>query len=1139
MSPCAKYEKEIKKLQKEIARLSKIEPEINTDSKLHMKSEILKSSENKKFMDFHITPNKDNEREVQKFLKFCRSTVHQNIMSFLNCLNTSSLKFSITLGLQYFKMKHDEIKVTDIYHYSCKNKIVLNKNEIQKTILSANQDVSNQIENKNNNEGSGFGIYRINYLRLNLNNYTPLKGSSYVELPEVIKNKKACINVKNKDNKCFKWSLLSALYPVEKNSDRTSNYKKYWDCINDKGIEYPMKIDKIKTIEKRHPELSITVFGFDKNIHHLYKSINNKGDEKIIDLLLVNGHYVWIKDLSRLMTNILHKKKIKKYICRNCLQVKYSEKSLNEHRHLCLQVNIEGTPIWPNGSDRFVEFKNFNNKYFHPFVGYLDFEVILQKYNNVERETNINNPYTDRISQHIPSSFGFKLKSPYIDLPFKLYRGENSAKELMNYLIDVVSPAIKNIKTKELNMTDDDKLRFQEENICHICEKEIKDDKVRDHCHYSGKFLGPAHNKCNLNRRELKEIPIFIHNGSKYDIHLIVKDLAKVFKDQEMECIAQTGECYIMLRKKLNGIKFKFVDMFRFMPQSLNKLISNLHDKSLHDPILNTLYNGNLKDLERKGIFPYEYIDTWNKYNEMEFPSIEHFYSNLNISSISYDDYEYGKTVFDNLKEKNIGNYNDVYLIVDVLQMMNVFENFRNLCLEVYKLDPAYYLTAPGLFWDAMLKKTKIQLELISDPEIFMMIKKGIRGGIVQAVTRYGQSNEDNHLLYLDANNLYGWAMNQYLPYAGFEKSSEEIWKSNKDLNIGFILEVDLTVPKQLHDKFNDFPLAPEHKNKKLCCTLEDKLRYVIQERNLKFYLEQGLKLTKIHNVIRFKQKSFLKEYIDFNTEMRKNSKNDFEKDFFKLANNSVFGKTMENVDKRRDIKLKSERKAENFVKRPNFISRTIFDKDLIACHMKKLKVKQNKPIYVGFTILELSKLLMYDFHYNQIGHIKKKLYYGDTDSLIYGLKDDPYGEKGLIRNNMDLFDTSDLPSNHICHSSTNKKVVGKFKDELQGIKMIEIVSLRSKNYCYQTEKDDVVIKNKGVKKNIFDQLNMDMYKKSLIDNEVYYKNFQIFKSYKHEITTISINKKVLDSKDDKRYICEDRINTLAWGHSKIQELTN
>ena len=1150
-----------KELKREIKRLSKIEPEtsdlnnskkelkreIKNDDTLYMKSEMIKSSENKKFMDYHITPNIETPN-VEIFLKYCLPVLNKNIENYLKTFNTDTLKFSLTIGLQYYKIDPNtgEDIVTDIYHYSSKNGIVLNKSEIPKKIEEASENILSQIENNNNSEGSGFGIYKINYLKLHLNKYTPLKGSSYIDLSKFIKDKKACINVKNNDNKCFKWALLSALYPPKKHSDRMSNYNKYWNDIKDDGIEYPMKINKIENIEKRHPELSITVFGYEKNkFHHLYKSKNNQGKEKIIDLLLIsdnnNSHYVWIKDLSRLLSNELNQKKVKKYICRNCLQFKYSEEDLNKHKYYCLQTNIEGTPIWPSDDTPPIEFHHFNYKFSHPFVGYLDFEVILQKYNIIERDQNQNNSFTDKISQHIPSSFGFKLKSPYINLPFKLYRGENPAKKLMNYLINVLAKEIKNIQTKELHMSADDEFRFKNQKICHICEKYFKKDdrKVRDHCHYSGKFLGAAHNKCNLKRKEIKEIPILIHNGSKYDVHLIVKELAKVYRDQDIQCIAQTEECYIMLNKKLNGIKFKFIDMYRFMPYSLDKLISYLGDKSLSDPILKTLYSGDLKDLERKGVFPYEYVDDWNKYNETEFPSKENFYSNLNNSNINNSDYEYGKQIFNNLKDKNLGNYNDLYLIVDVLQMMNVFENFRNVCINTYKLDPPYYLTAPGLFWDAMLKKTKIKLELIKDPEIHMMIKNGIRGGIVQSVTRYGQSNKDNHLLYLDANNLYGWAMNQYLPYKNIEKSSEEKWRNNTDPNIGFILEVDLIVPKELHDKFNDFPLAPEHRNKKLCCTLEDKTRYISHENNLKFYLKQGLELAKIHNVIQFQQKPFLKEYIDFNTEKRKNSKNDFEKEFFKLANNAVFGKTMENVDKRRDIRLRSEEQAENLVKQPNFCHRTIFDKNLIACHMKKLEVKRNKPIYVGFTILELSKLLMYDFHYNKIGHIDKKLYYGDTDSLIYALKDDPYGENGIIKNNIDLFDTSDLPIDHPCYSLKNKKVVGKFKDELKGIKIKEFVALRSKNYCYITEENEKVIKNKGIKKTIYNQLNINMYKNSLFKDEIYHKEFQIFKSYKHELNTINMNKKVLDSNDDKRFICKDKINTLAWGHTKIQLPTN
>ena len=288
----------------------------------------------------------------------------------------------------------------------------------------------------------------------------------------------------------------------------------------------------------------------------------------------------------------------KKYICRNCLQFKYSEKDLTVHKQYCLQTKIEGTPIWPRKNDPPVKFKNYNNKFRHPFVGYLDFECILQKYQNPQRGES-DSSYTDKVSQHIPSSFAFKLNSPYVNLPLKLYRGENPAKELMNYLIDVVAMEIKKIKPKELYITAENELNFKEETRCHICEEDLNGDKVRDHCHYSGKYLGAAHNKCNLNRKEIREVPILIHNGSKYDIHLIVKELSKVYKDQNIECIAQTEEGYIMLRKRLNGIKFKFIDMFRFMPESLDKLISYLDDKSIDDP---NLYNFDLKDLERKGL---------------------------------------------------------------------------------------------------------------------------------------------------------------------------------------------------------------------------------------------------------------------------------------------------------------------------------------------------------------------------------------------------------------------------------------------------------------------------------------------------------------------------------------------------------
>ena len=274
-----------------------------------------------------------------------------------------------------------------------------------------------------------------------------------------------------------------------------------------------------------------------------------------------------------------------------------------------------------------------------------------------------------------------------------------------------------------------------------------------------------------------------------------------------------------------------------------------------------------------------------------------------------------------------------MYVQSDTL-LANVFENFRNICIKVYELDPAHFLSAPGLAWKACLKKTDVELELITDPDMLLMVKKGIRGGICHAILRFTKANnkymrdynkdeEESFLKYNHANNLYGFAMSEPLPVDGFEwmKDLSKIDKDfikNYDENSdkGYILEVDDEYLKNLHDLHSDLPFLPERmkidKCKKLVCNLYDKKGYVVHIRSLKQDLNLGLILKKVHKVIQFNQEAWLKPNIDMSTELRKQAKNDFEKDFFKLMNNSVFGKTIENVRKHRDIKLVATDKRRN-----------------------------------------------------------------------------------------------------------------------------------------------------------------------------------------------------------------------------------
>ena len=273
-----------------------------------------------------------------------------------------------------------------------------------------------------------------------------------------------------------------------------------------------------------------------------------------------------------------------------------------------------------------------------------------------------------------------------------------------------------------------------------------------------------------------------------------------------------------------------------------------------------------------------------------------------------------------------MGDYHDLYVQTDTFLLADVFEKFRDKCIEIYGLDPSYFLSAPGLAWQACLKKTEVKLELITDYDMILMIEKGIRGGICQATHRYAKANnkymknydksiESSYLMYLDANNLYGWAMSQKLPVNGFKwvndlsRFNEDFIKNyNENSDIGYFLEVDVEYPKKLFGSHKDLPFLPERKKlekvEKLVCSIEDKEKYVIHIRALKQALNNGLILKDVHRVIKFNQEAWLKPYINMNTKLTKEAKSEFGKDFVKLMHNSVFGKTMENVRKHRHIKL-------------------------------------------------------------------------------------------------------------------------------------------------------------------------------------------------------------------------------------------
>lgn len=416
----------------------------------------------------------------------------------------------------------------------------------------------------------------------------------------------------------------------------------------------------------------------------------------------------------------------------------------------------------------------------------------------------------------------------------------------------------------------------------------------------------------------------------------------------------------------------------------------------------------------------------------------------------------------------------------------------------------------------------------------------------------YNDEEKSKYLMYLDVNGLYGWTMCETLPISDYEWlvdfSLNEILLTSDDSEYGFLLEVDLEYPTKLHDLHNDYPMCAEKmcigssKQTKLILNLNSKEKYVLHYRTLKLVLSHGLVLKYVHRVLRFKQTKWLKPFIDLNNEKRLASKNPFEKNYYKLTNNSIYGKALEDVKKRSDIKLVNKWHtrygAKALICRPNFKGIKIFNENLVAIELNKISVKIDKPMIVGIAILELSKVLMYSFHYEfmleEYGYEKCKLAYTDTDSFIYCIEDEDVYK--FIQNNPEKF---------------NDKTSGLMKDENAGHIMTEFIGLRAKMYSYRvqegkrlsTKSKEKKFKHKeshrakGVKKHIIkNKLQFNDFLKCIEENAAFAGSQPLIKSSYHKVYSITQNKIFLESSDDKRYILSDKKSTLAWGHYKCPQ---
>ena len=1094
-----------------------------------------------------------------------------------------ALKFQLKVQVSFAKYSFElEREIRTFPYFNSPAMSVVTHNQIISSLKKSYDSILDHYDTFVH-KGSGWELRKVLKFVLVVYRYQTFKGGCLTEvLPRTLANKHACISVKCKDDqKCFLYAVAASIANVQRNPQRLL---KLYDLLIEKlpkklVLTFPVSLKQIAKFEKVAP-VSINVYGFDK-VAFPYYITNFRNKKYHVNLLLYKNHYWPIKNMSALICGQTRNNKAKHYVCDYCLCYFSSEKRYHMHMTMCKRDGLKYT--MPKSQEKYMAFSNYQHLIEAPFVIYADLESYIEKKKINRKGKRISK------SKHVCLSTGAmaicRPNDTFSSAPCLFTDPRRSMDQLLEFLDQQLEfySCLREHLCYPMIFTDEDAIKFEAAHYCYLCRVPFHaaTGKCRDHCHLSGKYRGALCNTCNLTYGAMpKNIFVIFHGLSNYDSHFIVRRLHR-YRNCQIRIIPKSSEKYLSF--SVGNIHYK--DSYQFLSESLATLADNLKEKGEEYFIY---INKHIKHqrqrelMKRKGVFPYSYIDSPQRLSETSLPPITCFKNDLRGDEIiSQEEYNVAMEVWKEFKCHNLRDYMEVYLRADILLLADIFENFRSRCMTDYELDPVFYYSLAHYSFDAFLRFSNVTFELLTDINMYLYISEAIRGGVSMVCGRRSHvenkytredidPKESAYILYLDANNLYGYAMCESVPYADFhwvedldEFQLDYIMSLPSDGEYGYIYEVSFRYPRHLHDDHVDLPLAPHRKKvpyndlspvarlicdkhnlkrstntPKLMTTLEDKSHYILHYRNLQLYVLLGLVVTKIHRGLRFRQAPVMRTYVEFNTAKRSKAKDAFDRCLYKLIVNSLFGKTLENPCNRMIVELISDvKRYEKLVSKLNFKSCKVIHKKLVSAQMRYISMKVNKPFYIGMTILDLSKALMYNFHYNVM---KKKygnalrLLYTDTDSLIYEIQcEDVY--KDLKDMSEKYFDFSNYPKDHPLFSEINKKQVGYFKDELGGDIATDFVGLRAKMYCYLVNSHSTEYKKaRGVKKYVIEnRLRFEDYLRCLAGNESVEADYKSIQSTRHQVHTVHQSKLSLCPFDDKRYLL-NFFESIPYGHYVI-----
>ena len=991
-------------------------------------------------------------------------------------------------------------------------------------------------------------------------------------------------------------------------------------------FSYPFHIKHCKRFESyvKHLGIAFNVWTiFDNSVFTLYQS---KADWKIprIDLFLYQsnsmdaiGHYVAISNTNKFLRAVkvycFKERNVqigrKTYYCDKCTCCFTSLRYLKSHMYRC--KNPKGQKIQYAKPGEFVSFdSNSRRQCKSPFIGFLDFEAKME---NVANEQNYNrtkcencrvggpvrhcNHSERELAEQLPMTYSFYVFSTDGKMLFdRTYSSdENVMADFFNTL-SVCEEKLEDLGNvyKKLHWSQRlDKL-FNDELECWICKNyfvpgDTKYRAVPDHCHLTpptfneseqcleSKYLGAAHAICNLQRQSPKFFPVYVHNFMSYDSNFILKHMQDIDSNR-IKCMPYNSNKL----RTLSIEKWKFLDSFQMLSGGLADLVNNL---SQDVKVFNLVKQGlKLTDSQvelctKKAAYPYEWVESAAQLKLAQtYPPHSAFFSRLKGENISLDKYNEGKEIFDKFHFNNMLEYTEFYCKLDTLLLAEVIFSFRKTIYDSFQLAIENFISLPQLSFDACLKTLGSQgIEKMADPTMVTMLEQNIRGGVSFVNNRHETIQDPNNesMLYIDANNLYGWAQKMPLPisdYAWVPSNKHKLlkWKAMKaEQHVGYIAEVDINFPPHIHKMLDNLPLAPQHtdlcykdlspysrkvqknflgkkqakryKQSKLVTNLCPKKRYVVHYLNLKLYIQLGAQITKVHNVMSFTQSSILKPYIEFLSDMRAKAKTKFAVNLWKLLANSLYGKFIQDVRKYCSVKfIDDEETLGKMLNNVYFKEVSKINEDYCLVLMQNSSITLDRLYGIGFTILELSKLLMYETWYN---FIKPK--FGDTATLIltdtdsFVIKFDRHSKKEALKLLAPIMDFSNFPPDSEFYNDSRKKVPGFFKDEYPTGLIKEAVNIRSKCYFLDIEPDPNFsspqnksshIVCKGISHNVSSKFPIELYKHCIYsDNTKVYSTMHRIRARKRKLATVSITKQTLSSGDDKRFqTCS--IHSLPYG---------